>query len=197
MSQPLLRSRTLLSPVVAVLLLSAATLAADEKQVEAKATTSSKIGVADWQLNFGLGIEQFRSRYVDNASLQGNEKIVVVDKDYATLPSAWMTLNWNILTLHSAASNSQLATSRLGLFVGLKLIDAESQAFSAFSLGPQVSFYVGTRVISIGGGWVTHRTKSLADGILENRPLPTHFSDVTYREGTENSYMMMVSIQVF
>jgi hypothetical protein len=70
----------------------------------------------------------------------------------------------------------------------------DSSAFESFALGPQITFEAKDRDISIGLGWVTHPTRELAHGIKENAPLPTQFDDVAYKEGTENSYMLMFSI---
>jgi hypothetical protein len=65
---------------------------------------------------------------------------------------------------------------------------------SAFALGPQVSFLTADRQVSVGFGWVNHRTKRFASGISEGKPLPAQYTDIKYREGSENSYMVMFSV---
>ena len=159
-------------------------------------------GVEDWNFNLGIGVEQYRSDYIDQARIAGDEKIVVIEKEYQTRPSAWLTLSWNIWGLgdpagaeKNAAGNSvDIYNVKFGLFAGTKILGEDSSAFESFALGPQITFQAQDRDISIGFGWVTHPTRELAHGIKENAPLPSQFDDVAYKEGTENSYMLMFSI---
>jgi hypothetical protein len=87
---------------------------------------------------------------------------------------------------------------KYGFFAGLKVLDATANTFSGFAFGPQISFFVGKnkRVISIGAGWVAHGTKTFASGIEDGSALPTEFTDIKYREGTEHSVMLMFSVQL-
>jgi|GEM_PF-6548109 len=156
-------------------------------------------GIDSWKLGFGLGVEQYRDDYIESASIHGDTKIVTVDQSFETRPSAWLTVNWNIWGLNTNIDQSScidLCNTKWGLFAGVKLLDANSQAFSSFALGPQVSFQTKMSVISIGFGWVTHGTKTLANGIQEGAPLPSQYDEIAYKEGTENSYMLMMSIGV-
>lgn len=171
----------------------------------------SQGGVEDWNLNFGLGVEQYRDAFVEQASIKGEDRIVVVEKTYKTRPSGWLTVNWNILGAGSSVVKTDekgnvvkddkgntvvLRNTMFGLFAGTKIIGSDSSAFDAFSFGPQVTFALQDREISIGAGWVTHKTKRLGRDIVEGSPLPAQYDDVSYKEGTENSYMMMLSISV-
>ena len=44
----------------------------------------------------GIGIKQYRNTYIDQAGTYETNRLVLIEKDYKTLPSAWLTLNWNI-----------------------------------------------------------------------------------------------------
>tara|TARA_B100001057_G_C22527360_1_gene824367 strand:- start:148 stop:690 length:543 start_codon:yes stop_codon:yes gene_type:complete len=158
-------------------------------------------GVDAWNFNFGIGVEQYRSDYIDQARITGEDKIVVVEKEYQTRPSAWLTLSWNIFGLGNSLGTETIgATSvdiynvKLGLFAGTKILGEDSTVFDSFALGPQVTFQAIDREISIGIGWVTHPKRELADDIDEGDPLPSQYDDISYKEGTENSYMLMFSI---
>lgn len=158
-------------------------------------------GVKDWGLGFGLGVEQYKDDYIEAASLRGDERIVVTEKKYETLPSAWLTLNWNVWGVKQnpveKAAGSDVYDCKWGFFAGVKLIDSNSEAFSAFALGPQVTFLTNKKEITIGLGFVTHRTKEYASGIEEGKPLPAYYDDIVYEEGTENSGMLMMSVNLF
>lgn len=151
------------------------------------ASGSTSNTIKDWGFGLGIGIEQYRNKYIDQAGTYGTNRLVLIEKDYKTLPSAWLTLNWNV-------SGDDTKKMRYGFFTGIKLLDSNSQVFSAFSLGPQITFKTQERNVSVGFGWVTHRTKTLANGISEGSALPAHFTDIKYKEGSENSYMMMFSV---
>ena len=84
----------------------------------------------------------------------------------------------------------------MGFFAGVKLIDSNSEAFSAFAIGPQITFVTDKKEISVGLGFVTHRTKQYAGGIEEGKPLPSQYDDIVYEEGTENSGMLMMSVKM-
>lgn len=132
---------------------------------------------------------------------RGN-KIVIVEKEYQTRPSAWLTISWNFWGLDESRGTQKNAAGKaidihnlkFGLFAGAKILGQDSSALDAFALGPQITFQAQDRDISIGLGWVTHQTKELSPGIAEGEPLPPQFDDIAYKEGTENSYMLMFSI---
>jgi hypothetical protein len=165
-------------------------------------TSVNAKGIDDWGFGLGIGIEQYRTMpYIEQASTYGTNRIVVIEKDYRTLPSAWLTLNWNIFplpqneeNLKAAGTSNEVQKVKWGLFSGVKILDSNSQTFSAFALGPQVSFITAQKQYSVGFGWVTHRTRSLATGIQEGQPLPTQFTDIKYKDSTENSYIVMFSV---
>lgn len=173
-----------------------------ENDAAGKTAGVSTKGVDDWGFGLGIGIEQYRTMpYIEQASTYGTNRIVVIEKDYRTLPSAWLTLNWNIFPLpqddaksKTAGVDNDVQKVKWGLFSGVKILDSNSQTFSAFSLGPQVSFITAEKQYSIGLGWVTHRTRSLAAGIQEGQPLPTQFTDIKFKDSTENSYIVMFSV---
>ena len=168
--------------------------------LNAKAAEDNSTGVADWGLGFGLGIEQYKDTYIDSASLRGDDRIVITGKSFKTRPSAWLTMNWNIWGVGDGKSvrvggkSTTVYDTRWGFFAGVKIIDGNSEAFSAFALGPQVSFVLKERVISVGLGWVTHQTREYAQGISAGEVLPSHYDDIAFEEGTENSYMLMMSV---
>lgn len=206
------RMKTMLKPVattIAILLASATGIAAANAAVDsaaeakaaaaaaalaaaeakAAAATANKVSddIKDWGFGLGIGIEQYRNKYIDQAGTYGTDRLVLIEKDYKTLPSAWLTLNWNVW-------GDEKKKMRYGFFTGIKLLDSNSQVFSAFSLGPQITFKTQERNVSVGFGWVTHRTKKLANGISEGSALPAHYTDIKYKEGSENSYMLMFSV---
>lgn len=163
-------------------------------------TTSLKT-VADLGLGLGIGVEQYKDgTYIDSASTNGSNRIVSIDKEFQTVPSAWLTVNWNVdpfffINRGKIIENQSI---RSGLFVGAKLFDTDSStsALSAFALGPQISFVSNNRQYSVGVGWVTHQTKKLAAGIREGQPLPSQYADIKYHTGSENSYMLMFTINL-
>lgn len=159
-------------------------------------------GVDNWNFNLGIGVEQYRSDYIDRAKIVGDERFVVVEKEYQTRPSAWLTLSWNFWGLGDPVGSTEDASGKsidihnvkFGLFAGTKVIGEDSSAFESFALGPQITFQAEDRDISIGLGWVSHPTRELASGINEGGSLPSQFDDIAYKESTENSYMLMFSI---
>lgn len=159
---------------------------------------NSDSGINSWNLNFGLGVEQFRDPYVDQAAIRGPDKIVVLQRTFKTLPSAWLTATWNVWGAKQESNKrpTDVRDTKFGFFAGVKLLDSNSSTFSAFSLGPQVSFELATQVISVGVGWVTHKTRKLASGIEAGKSLPAQYDDIEYEEGTENSYTLMMSINL-
>lgn len=174
-----------------------------EKEKEAEIAKIKEKGATDdlakWNLGFGLGVEQYRDDYIESASMRGDSKIVTIEQRYETRPSAWLTMNWNLWKLGTTRDPStctDLCNTKFGLFAGVKLIDSNASAFSSFALGPQMSFQSKTRVISVGLGWVTHRTKKFAKDISEGEPLPSQYDDIVYENGTENSYMLMMSVGI-
>ena len=181
--------------------IAAAAAAAEAEATEAAENESSTGGVGDWGLGFGLGVEQYRKGFIENASINGEERIVVTEQTYNTRPSAWLTINWNIGSFGSdkikgiTAGNTK--SMKWGAFAGVKLVGNSTDTFSSFALGPQVTFETDKgRAISVGFGWVTHGTKTYANGITPGESLPVQFDDIVYEEGTENSYMIMMSVGV-
>lgn len=186
-----------------------------QKEVEAAKTTAAKadakataeeakleeqanaVPIEQWGLGFGLGVEQYDEPYIDQASLRGDNRIVTTEKTFKTLPSAWLTMNWNRWGIGEEKTNNKgqdVRDTRWGFFAGVKLIDSNSESFSAFALGPQVTFVLEKKVISVGLGWVTHKTRSYAEGIVAGQALPAQYDDIVYEEGTENSFMLMTSV---
>lgn len=162
-------------------------------------TAFAQEGVDAWNFNFGLGVEQYRADYIDQARIFGDERIVTIEKEFQTKPSAWLTLSWNVWVLDKGSqakdgSDADIHNVKFGFFAGTKVIGEDSSAFESFAIGPQVTFQAKDRDISIGLGWVTHPTRTFADEISAGEPLPEQFDDITYIEGTENSYMLMFSI---
>lgn len=172
---------------------------------------------------FGIGLENYKQRYIDSASTNGPDRIVVVEREYRTLPSAWLTLNFQFSAvdfnpdggeepneksarrLFLGRCNHQTAKGEsddtvncvgAGLFVGLKVLDANNKTFGGVALGPQYTFYTAGRRISIGAGYVWHQVKTLAPGIEEGKPLPSHYTDIKYSEKSERSSILMISIRL-
>jgi len=181
-------------PVIFLLFISFSAISAD--------SPPKKVGIDEWGLGFGLGVEQYKNTYIDEASLRGDTRIVTTEKTYDTRPSAWLTLNWNVwgwedskeMMIRGVKTKIEDRDIRYGFFAGVKLIDGNSESFSAFALGPQISFLIDEREISVGLGWVTHQTREFANGIVSGQSLPTQYDDIVFEEGTENSYMLMISV---
>ncbi|ENX41525.1 hypothetical protein [Acinetobacter sp. NIPH 2100] len=157
-------------------------------------------------LGLGIGVEQYRQgNYIDTATTNGTDRIVSIDKEYRTVPSLWFTANWSMAwrnfvnkekdTICGQPVNDGNVKVCYGGFVGAKLFDANatSSLLRGFAIGPQVTFKTKNRSYSLGVGWVNHQTKKLASGIEDGKPLPSQFSDIKYREQSENSYMLMFS----
>lgn len=160
-------------------------------------------GVDNWNLNVGIGVEQYRNDYIEQAKITGEERIVLIEKEFKTRPSAWLTISWNFWGLDDPVTTATIVATgksvdihniKFGLFAGTKIIGGDSSAFESFALGPQITFQANDRDISIGLGWVTHPSRTLSFGIKEGEPLPPQFDDVSYIESTENSYMLMFSM---
>ncbi len=150
-------------------------------------STSAENGIQSWGMSFGLGLEKFRNNYIERASINGESRVVIVEKKFDEQASGWLTLNWRP---EKFVHNNYA----LGFYVGVKITGASGNAFDGFSFGPQVSFRVSEgSPINIGFGWVAHQTRKLATGIVDGEPLPKHFDEIKFRETTENSWMVMVS----
>jgi hypothetical protein len=158
-------------------------------------------------LGFGLGIgvEHYKSSYIDEASTNGTNRVVNIDKQYNTNPSAWLTMSWSFPKKKGGEVNSlgSFMTNAVnwGLFAGVKVIDGgDGKAFNGFAIGPQVTFKTGTaaapRDISVGIGAVTHKVRGLATGIEEGKPLPSNYTDIKYREKSEWNWMIMLSVSI-
>lgn len=94
-------------------------------------------------------------------------------------------------------SGKTVETIKYGFFVGVKVVDTNGNALSGFALGPQMNFIMADkRLISLGIGLVNHRTKELASGIVAGQPLPEQYTDVKYRENSEYSGMLMLSVNI-
>lgn len=205
--------------ILFMLFFSANSIAQETKKEQAPTTEtkpnepppiSTNNGISSWNLGFGLGVEQYRTPYIDMVSLQGPNRVVLVDQEYRTRPSAWLTMNWNIRGIkekNKAKINqliekkgvnldpSDVYEMKWGLFAGVKIIDGNSNSFSSFAIGPQISFEtMGGQSVSVGVGWVTHGTKRLPDDIEIGKPLPAHYTSIVYKKSTENSIMMMMSV---
>jgi hypothetical protein len=86
--------------------------------------------ISEWGWGLGIGIEQYRQQaYLDQASTYGTDRAVVVEKDYRTNPSAWMTLNWNVwprpklaAELKALGKTTDVEKVKWGFFAGVKLL---------------------------------------------------------------------------
>ena len=194
-----------ITPIIILALLTTSTFSTAEPEQPQPVTktlsdsnaSAATVGIDDWGLGFGFGVEQYRDPYILEASLRGDTRIVTTEKTFETRPSAWLTINWNIWGIgagRKTTSGQTVKDARWGFFAGVKVIDSNSDAFSAFSLGPQVTFVLDTKTISVGAGWVTHQTRQYANGIVAGQALPVQYDDIVFEEGTENSFMLMMSI---
>lgn len=179
------------------------TSVSNENQEDPKKIDENGLGIGTWGLGFALGIEQYREPYIETASIQGdgeNERIVTTERSIETRPSAWMTINWNLKPFGKTTMKmrgSDDASKKWGFFAGVKLLGESTEVFSAFALGPQITFLTtNNREISVGIGWVTHPTRTFAGNIVEGESLPTQFDDIVFEESTENSFIVMMSVGV-
>ena len=149
----------------------------------------------------GIGVEQYCKPYIEQASTNGTNRTVVIEKSYKTIPSLWLTMNAIFDPNHKLnvldVSGKTVETIKYGFFVGVKVVDTNGNALSGFALGPQMNFIMADkRLISLGIGLVNHRTKELASGIVAGQPLPEQYTDVKYRENSEYSGMLMLSVNI-
>lgn len=152
--------------------------------------------VADWGLGLGVGVEFYEKPYVEEASLQGTERRVVLTDTTKSEPSFWAVGNW---TWEKGFGD----TIKPGIFTGVRLIGQEGAAIDAVAIGLQVVLISGNerksatnKVIpswNFGIGYVNHKTRHLADGITANEPLPAAFTDIVYRKRSEGSWILMIS----
>lgn len=170
----------------------------------------------NWGLAAGIGVEFYDDRYIETASLQGQNRLVVVEKDFESKPSFWAVGNW---TVDDCGALGFIGRSRVmcadwhkpGFFVGAKLIGDSGEFLQGVTLGIQMAFLQNVAVVGLDGrartaprpswnvgiGWVNHSVKSLAKGITEGEALPADFDDVILRESTDNGWIIMISKNIF
>jgi len=157
--------------------------------------SSASDNLESFNFGIGIGIEYYDDQYIDRASINGTNKVVIVEKEFRSRPSLWLATNWtNDTPLFSGG--------RWGFFLGAKVLDEKSDSLSAFAIGPQLVFSRpgkkdkngSKQSLNIGIGWVvSHNVKTLSDGIERNKPLPAEFDEIKYTEKQRASVMLMVS----
>lgn len=157
--------------------------------------------IDDWHVNVGLGFEYYQDPVIQKSALRGSDRIVVTQESYQASNSLWLTLNWNIFPTNLEYLNKGVISVinqdhkvKYGIFAGVKLVDSVGDSSGAFGFGPQVSFLLGDRVMSLGGGLVMNKIKTYADGISSGSPLPTYYDDIELEESIKPSYLVMFSV---
>lgn len=165
------------------------------------ASSSFAVDVDNWHINLGVGFEYLQEPVIEKSALRGSERIVVTQESYQSSNSLWLTLNWNIFPTDLEYLNKGIISVinrdynvKYGLFAGVKLLDSMGESAGAFSFGPQVSFALGGRVMSVGGGLVMNKSKVYAEGISSGQPLPDYYDDIEFERRSDNSYLLMFSV---
>jgi hypothetical protein len=113
--------------------------------------------------------------------------------------------NWTLDQIPRVASFTWV---KPGLFFGVKLAGESGVGLEGVGLGVQFAFIQNGVTLrsgetgskpswNVGVGWVNHRTKQLASGIVEGQPLPEDFQDIRYREGSDDGWVIMISKNVY
>lgn len=155
-----------------------------------------------FKFGIAIGFEHYKSSYISEVEIIGENKIVRVVESQNQKPSVWLETHylwdgWAKNTLHRTHSAP-------GFYVGARLLGPNSETFEAFSLGLMWSFKrtaIGNlppkgqvaESINIGVGPVWHKTKVLASGIAEGCALPENYSDIKLNSRDEVSWMVMIS----
>lgn len=153
-----------------------------------------------FEFGVAIGLENYRTEYVNEAKVVGDNRIVRVTDSYDTNASVWLDTHY---TWDGWAAGKGFTHSAPGFYVGVRLLGENSDFFDAFTLGVMWAFK-RTRLgddksdsafdsINIGIGPVWHRTRELANGIVEGESLPDEFDNVEYRKNDEISWMLIVS----
>jgi hypothetical protein len=142
--------------------------------------------------------------FIDQASVNGSDKIVTIDTEHDKIPSAWLVASWVCPPGLCQISKNYVQWVTPGIWVGAKLVGADSGSFDAFGAGVSVhlacpnaqgspDFGCGW---SMGVGWVTHNLKTLQNGIEEGKPLPPQFTQIQYKNRSVDGILLMVTIPV-
>ena len=166
----------------------------DKSDTLSSLTESFKFGVA-------IGFEHYKSEYISEVETVGDDRVVRLVDAQNQKPSIWLETHY---LWDGWASSNGFTHSAPGFYVGARLLGPNSDIFEAFSLGLMWSFK-RTRLgdvpppgqiaesINIGIGPVWHKTKVLADGIVEGESLPENYNDVKLNSRDEVSWMLMIS----
>lgn len=159
-------------------------------------TTNNTDPLDNFNFAIGIGLEKYSDPYIVEASINGSHRIVTIDKETKHSPSLWLVTNWT-------ADKYGSTWIKPGIYLGVKVLGNESTALDGLSLGVNAAFLRKgidgnkRKSFNIGLGYVTHRTRQLADGITEGQALPADFDDIKYKEKTEGSWMIMFSTDIF
>jgi len=155
------------------------------------------------RLGVAIGFEHFKSKYVSEAESVGTDRIVRITDSQSYQPSLWLTTTYAFRDMFGLIKDQGHARSGWGFYAGIRAFGSgsDSRMFDAISLGPTwISRRPalddkpsGTETINIGFGPVWHRTRVLAAGIEEGKPLPTGYNDIKFEKKDEVSWMLMIS----
>lgn len=157
--------------------------------------------VEGFKFGVAIGFEHYGSPYITEVETIGEDRTVIITDSQESKPSIWLETHY---LWDGKAKELGLTHSAPGFYVGARLLGADSDVFDAFSLGLLWSFKrtkLGAippkgqiaESINIGLGPVWHKTRTLADGIIEGQPLPADYNDIKFKAGDELSWMLMIS----
>jgi hypothetical protein len=152
-------------------------------------------------LSAGIGWESYRTPYIRNARILGDERRVLVDDQVDGQAALWLQANyvWNGLL------RERFSHSSPGVYVGLRAAGPDSDGLDAFSVGFLWSLSRNHKSdgakgtdgkrpsVNFGVGPVWHRTRQLATGISAGQALPAEFQQIEFEKRDEVSWMLMVS----
>lgn len=166
--------------------------------------------IKTWGLAAAIAVEFYDEPFIQKSSLQGDQKLVVIEESTKSEPSFWAVGNWSVDDCDAVnwLQAARLCTNYIkpGIFVGAKLIGNDGAALDGVALGFQWAF-LGKKSVgsaaekeeahssswNIGIGYAAHKTQRFVDGIHENQPLPSDFSQIVYRKRSEWSWILMIS----
>ena len=177
------------------------------EKTDNKETDSGKQGVGYFQFAPAIGLEGYSDSYINEAKIYGDDKLVHVTDSYDMNASLWLIGQYVGQDWANSIGNSHFAP---GMYMAVRAVGASQDVFDSFSAGLSFVWFRGglskkegedakrsdakwfqTINFSVGPAW--HRTRSLADGIVEGQPLPQEYTGVEYQKEDEISWVVLVS----
>ena len=140
-----------------------------------------------WEFALGVGFERFKTDYVDEVAILGEGKTLAVKST-----TSWRNGLWAVGIMDTRAESDAMPN----LFVAAKVVGEDGTA-SLKDAAIGFSWSVGKSALGFGIGIANHRSRSLAPGLRDQRPLPDGYgSNDVYRERSEWGLILLTSYKV-